>query len=775
MFLLVLLLSITFFWTLIVILSKNKSNKKSTKIIESTELPIDEIQTEQSINSKKESSKIEITREFAESLLSKRAIVTEAGVFGDPITVSNVSFGKIDPKTKEIKEKFYWKNADGTPNLKKPYADVYLQAMTEAQFARAEELLEEGRFSDAVGKEAGYISLRMNAEDVISAGLTRGSVVQCTFKYVRDLKGNDIFRCTAIAPMIARDGVNRFKEARLKAQKIKVEELKSKVDYEELIEDELDTKHRTDNKSQKYKEIPRYEDMNENEQMRYKALQRAIKTFKENYEQSNTEKIIITNSLLFTNYSSNYQKTNSYPIVRIPKLGTIIRSYQIGRAQKRGFKEEIFQKSLEKYFGTEFTILGNARINTGKQTRPYEPDIAMIDSTNSNLRIDIEIDEPYAGITRQPTHCENEDNIRDLYFTDRGWLVIRFSEYQVHNQELECVRLIADVIKLVNPKYSIPESLKNILKIKDEKFWDILQAQKWEKINYREQYLNHTFRFISEKSEKFISDLTNHEQTEESLVKSTYIGNVDRSLATGFNLKNKHLRDEIIKFYPESHNYTISNVQAISVSTIISKFFPEFDSYAAAGKLNPNHKLYNFTIDEIVEIWKKQGEESARKGTFLHKQIENYYLEKKFEETPELHLFKDFINENSTLEPYRTEWKIFDEQYNIAGTIDLIAKKGADLEIYDWKRSRKIVKAYTGELIKENKWQKGIGQLSEIEDTSYNRYCLQQSLYKYILEKNYDLKISNMYLIVLHPNYHTYYKVKVPYLKSEIEYILKSM
>src|SRR5690606_28222357 len=129
------------------------------------------------------------------------------------------------------------------------------------------------------------------------------------------------------------------------------------------------------------------------------------------------------------------------------------------------------------------------------QTRPYEPDIAMIDIINSNLRIDIEIDEPYAGITRQPTHCENEDVVRDMYFTDRGWLVIRFSEYQVHTQELECLRFIADVIKLVNPKYTIPDNLKNILKIKDEKFWDIIQAQKWEKINYREKYLNHIFQF----------------------------------------------------------------------------------------------------------------------------------------------------------------------------------------------------------------------------------------------------------------------------------------
>lgn len=549
--------------------------------------------------------------------------------------------------------------------------------------------------------------------------------------------------------------------------------------------DSIDLINKSDisNKSSSISELQEFNDIisldNEAE------LINVTETFKENYEQKNNEKVIITNSLLFTNYSSNFQKTNSYPIVRIPKLGTIIRSYQIGKQHKRGFKEEVFQQAVEKYFGTEFTILGDARINTGKQTRPYEPDIAMIDTINYSLRIDIEIDEPYAGITRQPTHCENEDVVRDMYFTDRGWLVIRFSEYQVHTQELECLRFIADIIKLVNPKYTIPDNLKNGLKIKDEKFWDIIQAQKWEKINYREKYLNHIFQFISEKSEKFISDLTKQEQTEENLVKSTYIGKVDSSLATGFNLKNKHLRDERIKFYPEPHVYTIDNVPIPSVSIVISKFFPEFDSiYWARKKAIEKLELGGSELIEsniqkeansIAKKWKDKAEKAAKEGSYLHKKIENYYLEQGYIRTEEFDLFEDFNKDNPAIKPYRTEWRIFDEEYNIAGTIDLISKNNNSFEIYDWKRSKKIVDAYTGELIKENKWQKGIGQLSEVEDTSYNRYCLQQSLYKYILEKNYAVKISNMYLIVLHPDYDSYHKVEVPYLKSEIEYILKSL
>ena len=124
--------------------------------------------------------------------------------------------------------------------------------------------------------------------------------------------------------------------------------------------------------------------------------------------------------------------------------------------------------------------------------------------------------------------------------------------------------------------------------------------------------------------------------------------------------------------------------------------------------------------------------------------------------------------------PYRSEWRIFDEDFHIAGTIDLIAKNNGAFEIYDWKRSEKVVLA-NGEKITQNQWQRGVGQLQDIPDTSYNRYVLQQSLYRYILERKYNLIISKMYLIVLHPSYTQYYKVETPYLKDKAEYILRSL
>jgi hypothetical protein len=475
----------------------------------------------------------------------------------------------------------------------------------------------------------------------------------------------------------------------------------------------------------------------------------------------------------FVNYDiSKVQTTNSYPVFRFPKKGTVVRSFRFGNTKRRGFKEESFQKSIQQYFGKDFTVLGNARLNTGKETRPFEPDIAIIDKSNLNLRIDIEIDEPYAGLTRQPTHCKGEDVNRDIYFVDRGWIVVRFSEYQVHLQENDCLRYIAETIKLAIPNYEIPSQLLNQPSLQVAKLWDIVQAQKWEKAKYREQYLNHTFQTIEEQTETNERDFDEQELKEEKLVKPTLIGEVDNRQSIAFNLENKHSRDKRIKFYPEPHVYTIDNTPAPSASTIIAKFFPEFDSVYWSNRKAPE---LGMTPDEVAFMWRTKGETAAKDGTFLHEQIENFFLNQEYEKPEEFHLFESFVKENNHIKPYRTEWRIFDEHHHIAGTIDLISKNSNGYEMYDWKRSKKVVNSFNGEPIKTNQWQKGVGQLSDIDDTSYNRYCLQQSLYKYILEKNYGLTVSKMYLIVLYPEYDKHYKVEVPYLKDKAEYILRTL
>jgi hypothetical protein len=479
--------------------------------------------------------------------------------------------------------------------------------------------------------------------------------------------------------------------------------------------------------------------------------------------------------IIFVNYDINISESiDNYPIIRKPKKGCIIRTYRRGKTKIRDYKEELFQKSIEKYFGNCFNVLGDVRLNTGKDTRPFETDIAIINKGNDkNIRIDIEIDEPYARLTRQPTHCKGDDTMRDTYFVDRGWIVIRFSEYQVYKQEYECLKYIAFILLSIDSSYRFAGEITLPSKITKERLWDTVQAQKWEKEKYRENYLNHKFGELTVQQKTVERGFNEQEIEEEKQVISSIVEKADNGNISEYNRDNQYERDKRITFYPVSHVYTIDNVPAPSVSTVIGKFFPEFDAlYWAKRKSNE----LGMTPDEILSMWQTKGEEAANRGTYLHEQIEKYYLNQQYDNSSKEFLhFQQFARDHSTVNPYRSEWKIFDEDYNIAGTIDLIVKNCNTYEIYDWKRSKKVVNTSNGEPIKNNPFQHGVGELCNIADTSYNHYCLQQSLYRYILEKKYGLKIHKMFLIVLHPDYNRYYKVETPYLKKEILYILKAL
>src|SRR5690606_40181665 len=137
-------------------------------------------------------------------------------------------------------------------------------------------------------------------------------------------------------------------------------------------------------------------------------------------------------------------------------------------------------------------------------------------------------------------------------------------------------------------KYKIPSQLLDQTSLQVKKLWSVLQAQKWEKENYREQYLNHTFQSIDEQTETAERGLDEQELREEELVKHTIFGEIHDNKSIAFNLKNKHPRDSRINFYPRHHIYTIDNIPAPSASTLTAKFFPEFDAYSAASRLNQN-------------------------------------------------------------------------------------------------------------------------------------------------------------------------------------------
>ena len=243
-------------------------------------------------------------------------------------------------------------------------------------------------------------------------------------------------------------------------------------------------------------------------------------------------------------------------------------------------------------------------------------------------------------------------------------------------------------------------------------------------------------------------------------------------------------QDGKLSFNEEEHIYSLGGIEFCSVSNIVSKFFREFDAVGISLK-----KCYGNEMEaaKLREVWESKGSVASQAGTFLHKQIEDYLNGKEIPDllcdvryqgnyvkcsqrldiSREWSYFKAF-ERNTPFVPFRTEWRIYDADARMAGTLDFVcACPDGTYEIYDWKRSNKI------DPTERNPWANGLNGLEHLTDTSYSHYCLQQNLYRYMLQKNYGLKVSRMNLVVLHPELPTYRVVPIPPMEREVEIILK--
>ncbi len=149
------------------------------------------------------------------------------------------------------------------------------------------------------------------------------------------------------------------------------------------------------------------------------------------------------------------------------------------------------------------------------------------------------------------------------------------------------------------------------------------------------------------------------------------------------------------------------------------------------------------------------------------------------EDCIEYEYFLKFKKRYSTMIPHRTEWRIFDEDYLIAGTIDMIYKKDdGSYYIFDWKRSEKVVNKDNSIKTSDpsHPYTKyAYGDLNHLTDDSYYKYALQQNIYRYILEKKYGYRISSLNLLILHPSYDTFHWLKLPEMKTEVEYMFSTL
>jgi hypothetical protein len=242
-----------------------------------------------------------------------------------------------------------------------------------------------------------------------------------------------------------------------------------------------------------------------------------------------------------------------------------------------------------------------------------------------------------------------------------------------------------------------------------------------------------------------------------------------------------------IKYVDANHTYSSNGIPLTSVTTLLKKLKEEFDTEywlvyttlkMTGYRVQPRGNRYvnidgvtmslleasalptSISTKELQDIWHMQGKIGTTRGSHCHDHIEQLWnRQDKGSKYPiwistldtktlsEFHnsvlilkkLSLDFYNQISqTHSPVFLEYTVGDEALKIAGTADAILYNNItnQYEIWDWKTDKQY-RTSGRDKIKE----------FDVADCEQNKYSLQLGLYKYIIEKNTDIKIDKCKIV----------------------------
>lgn len=235
------------------------------------------------------------------------------------------------------------------------------------------------------------------------------------------------------------------------------------------------------------------------------------------------------------------------------------------------------------------------------------------------------------------------------------------------------------------------------------------------------------------------------------------------------------------KFFSEDHHYEYKGERIdISVTSLISQYENEFDAETMADRVATRDGK---TIQEVLDEWKYKNDFSKVKGSTCHEYAQTRWNGEKFcynafDESAEYEnavatiqwqvtsFYRDYKDK---LEHLADEFIIGSEEYDIASAIDhlFVNKLTGELVLVDYKTNT--------DLYKNDKYAKSMKvPLAHLKDTTLNHYNLQLSIYKYLLEKYTNIKVSEMFIVWFSEQNENYQIVNVDYLKEEVIKILEN-
>lgn len=216
-----------------------------------------------------------------------------------------------------------------------------------------------------------------------------------------------------------------------------------------------------------------------------------------------------------------------------------------------------------------------------------------------------------------------------------------------------------------------------------------------------------------------------------------------------------------LKYFDQPHKYFIDDQPLTSVTTIIHKYEEPFD----ADKWSQiKGDEYGVTANDVKFAWKFINERATTKGSAIHDYTENLFLNKIFpypkEEIEERFGYDPVLDEytetkkhvdnfykkiKDVLIPIKPELVVYDKEFLVAGMVDMLFYnlKSKMFEIWDWK-TNSADDAFN-EVEKNKRYLEH--PLYLLQNTAIDIYSLQLSTYKYIIEKNINIKLGNSYIV----------------------------
>lgn len=186
-----------------------------------------------------------------------------------------------------------------------------------------------------------------------------------------------------------------------------------------------------------------------------------------------------------------------------------------------------------------------------------------------------------------------------------------------------------------------------------------------------------------------------------------------------------------LKFNARNHTYTYKGKKLRGVTTFTEGYHKPFNANQIAKIVAEKRGT---TPAKIKKEWQGKRQLGTRVHKFMEKLLGNKALIEEMPQTvrryenPIRNFYYKYIH-SKNLYPEYQEWKVFDTELNLAGTVDFfgIDRQENGYRIIDWKTNSNFTT--------ENSWDNLYPPFDAYEDCLLNSYSLQLSAYRLIIER----------------------------------------